>query len=328
MIEQIIFFIFILIFNLLFINNFKHISELINIYDYPNSRKIHKKKIPQIGGFLFVFSIIFYTCFNQFQINYTDNFFNLSLIIFLLIFFCIGLIDDKFELNSLNKILLFFFFLFFLVYFNENLHIKSLRFQTLNIYYELDDFKIAFPIICIFLFLNAYNMYDGINGQSGLYTIIIFSYFIIKDIHFYFSISIVLTSIFFVFLNLKNKFFLGNSGSLLVALLISTIIINNYNTGKISNCEEIFILFMLPGVDMARLFIQRILNKKNPFKADNNHLHHLLLRKYNPINVIIINSTFVLFFIVLFYFNVQGITIILFFIIIYFFILYLSYVKK
>ena len=137
-----IFFCLIFIINLLFIYNSSLISKLINIYDHPNSRKIHKKKIPLIGGFLFFLSIIFYACFNQFQINYTDNFINLFLIIFLIIFFVIGLIDDKFELSSINKTLLFFFFLFFLVYFNENLQIQNLRFITLNKSIELYEFKL------------------------------------------------------------------------------------------------------------------------------------------------------------------------------------------
>ena len=36
----------------------------------------------------------------------------------------------------------------------------------------------------------------------------------------------------------------------------------------------------IPGLDMFRLFCIRILKGQNPFKADNNHLHHLFLRKF------------------------------------------------
>ncbi|MBD1143764.1 hypothetical protein IDH14_03620 [Pelagibacterales bacterium SAG-MED33] len=108
-----IFFFLVCIINLLFIYNVSIISKLINIYDHPNSRKIHKKKVPLVGGFLFILSILFYACFNQFQINYKDDFINVFLILFLVIFFVIGLIDDKIELSSMKKILIFFFFLFF-----------------------------------------------------------------------------------------------------------------------------------------------------------------------------------------------------------------------
>ena len=35
---------------------------------------------------------------------------------------------------------------------------------------------------------------------------------------------------------------------------------------------------LVPGFDMFRLFILRILNKKNPFSPDENHVHHILFR--------------------------------------------------
>ena len=35
---------------------------------------------------------------------------------------------------------------------------------------------------------------------------------------------------------------------------------------------------MLPGIDMLRLFIERILRRKNPFKGDTNHYHHILIK--------------------------------------------------
>ena len=41
---------------------------------------------------------------------------------------------------------------------------------------------------------------------------------------------------------------------------------------------------MLPGIDMLRVFIVRMLNRKNPFSSDRNHLHYLLLDK-NSIDV-------------------------------------------
>ena len=53
-----------------------------------------------------------------------------------------------------------------------------------------------------------------------------------------------------------------------------------YNSSNNFVCEEIFILMMLPGIDMTRLFIERMIRKKT-LKADKNHLHHLLLKSFN-----------------------------------------------
>ena len=38
---------------------------------------------------------------------------------------------------------------------------------------------------------------------------------------------------------------------------------------------------MLPGIDMLRLFLIRIKNKKNPFSGDRKHLHHFLFKRLN-----------------------------------------------
>ena len=43
----------------------------------------------------------------------------------------------------------------------------------------------------------------------------------------------------------------------------------------------LFVLSILPFpiIDMVRIVIRRIKNKKSPFEADKNHLHHLILSK-------------------------------------------------
>jgi UDP-GlcNAc:undecaprenyl-phosphate GlcNAc-1-phosphate transferase len=38
---------------------------------------------------------------------------------------------------------------------------------------------------------------------------------------------------------------------------------------------------LIPGLDMLRLFFERIVSGKNPFQADRNHLHHLLINNFS-----------------------------------------------
>ena len=68
--------------------------------------------------------------------------------------------------------------------------------------------------------------------------------------------------------------------------------------------EEIFLVMSIPGLDLFRLFIQRIINKRNPFSADRNHLHHILSKKFNLINTnIIIQSLIIIPSLLGFYFG-------------------------
>ena len=122
-------------------------------------------------------------------------------------------------------------------------------------------------------------MFDGINCQCIIFCIILFSYLLTlqNQLLIFF---LILIFIFLSYLNTKNLIFLGNSGSYLASFIISHQIIYFYNSKIIKSIEEIFILLMIPGIDMLRVFLHRLYNKKNPFKADKNHLHHFLLSRY------------------------------------------------
>ena len=61
-----------------------------------------------------------------------------------------------------------------------------------------------------------------------------------------------------------------------------------YNLKIILHADQVVLFMLIPGLDLMRLFIIRILNKKHPFSADRNHLHHLLLKKISYYKVIFI----------------------------------------
>ena len=52
--------------------------------------------------------------------------------------------------------------------------------------------------------------------------------------------------------------------------------------------DRIFLMLMIPGLDMLRLFIFRLINKNDPFKRDHNHLHHYLKKKVSQEKVFLI----------------------------------------
>ena len=91
--------------------------------------------------------------------------------------------------------------------------------------------------------------------------------------------------------------------------------------------DQIFILKMVPGIDMFRLFMFRILKKKNPFRPDNLHIHHILLEKFSYMQTILIIILLVNTPIILSFFGVSSIFITLGFLLSYFF-LTLIHLKK
>ena len=277
--------------NLLLFVNLKKIANFINIFDKPDGKlKLHKIKTPIVGGFILAlnFSLIFF-----YQIFFLKNFLSLdvnnfhnlelfSLLLFIFAFFFLGLYDDKYKLNPLKRLALSILFIFIAIFLNNNLLITnfSLSFYGNRIF--LDNLSIVFTIFCILILTNSLNFYDGINGQSCLIFIYCFTYlFFRSDFNLFYLTSITLILI-IMLPNLKNMFFLGDSGVYLISIILSISLIYEYNIHKnIVYADEIFFLLLLPGLDLLRLTISRSLNKKNPLFGDRKHIHHLLINKFS-----------------------------------------------
>ena len=287
---------FSLILVLLFINlaillNFKKFSETINVYDAPDKKlKLHKKNTPILGGLIL---IINYSIYLLFQLLFSDNFlsipkktFNiegyLSILILIFGFFILGFYDDKNKLAPKNK--LFFSVLLILVsiLLNQNLILNSFSLTIFTNKVFLNSFSITFTIFCIILLINALNFFDGINGQSCIFFIIVFSFLFFKSEMNYFYLLSILLILLILFLNLMNKLFLGDGGIFLMGIIASISLILEHNVQKnILYVDEIFFLLLLPGIDLIRLTIIRVFKGRNAFFGDRNHIHHLLVNKFS-----------------------------------------------
>ena len=204
--------------------------------------------------------------------------------------YIISFYDDIYDVRPFRKMLSFSLILYILITSNPNLPIRQLQFFNLenNIYFT--NFSIYLTLFCILAFMNAANMFDGVNLQSSILYSSFLLIFYLKDINQEFLLIFLISLIFFTYMNIQGKIFLGNNGSYFLSFLISIIIVLDHNYEKNYFVEEIFLYMMLPGIDMIRLTIVRFINNKSPFEGDNNHLHHLLIKKFNyKISMIIIS---------------------------------------
>jgi UDP-GlcNAc:undecaprenyl-phosphate GlcNAc-1-phosphate transferase len=264
---------------------FDKISNLINLFDIPdNKRKIHSKKVSQIGGFIFLSNILIFLPFyliNKDSLNFAHfltfkDFFIFNA--FLFSFFLIGFFDDKFDLSSNIKLFLSFILIYFLVFFDNQILIKELNFSFFNKNINIENISYLFTIICFLLFINAFNMFDGINLQSTIYAFFLFLLFLAKGIFIEISLVLLISLLFFGYLNYKNKCFMGDNGTLLISFILSYLFVKSANVYKVFLADEIFLIMLIPGLDLIRLALVRIMNRKHPFKGDRNHIHHILLK--------------------------------------------------
>ncbi len=277
-----------LIINFLIAYKLNKIKKIFNIFDEPDNKlKKHKLSVPLLGGIIIVINYCFFTIFYFFY--YSDFLANnipvrniISIFIFVFLFFFLGILDDKHKLKPENKFFTSIFISLLVLLLNKDLLLVNLNFSFYNNPIFLGNFSYFFTIFCIIILINALNFYDGINGQSIIFLIIIFSYLSLKSPIFIFYIFTTLILIFILFLNLTDKVFMGDNGIYFIGAILSASLIYEYNEfDSFEFADEIFLLLMLPGYDLLRLSFTRLLKGKNPFYGDRNHIHHLMINKFS-----------------------------------------------
>jgi UDP-GlcNAc:undecaprenyl-phosphate GlcNAc-1-phosphate transferase len=306
--------------------NKNFISSQLALLDIPDGRlKNHKNGIPLIGGIVFI-SVAAIIIIN---LIYTKNFTYIKILLFASTLSLVGMFDDIYNIKPNIKFLLITVIILIFINFFPELKIRYIALEN-NIFiknFNLENnslLSILITILCYQLLINAFNMSDGHDGISSLIAIIWLIYFYINKNSLEFLPTVILTLLLFLYFNLKSKIFLGDSGNYFLSALFGSLIIYNNNINQNFIAEEIFVLLMLPGIDMLRLFYARIAEKKNPLIGDRQHLHHLLYSHFSRTNTILIYFLLFISPIILLHFKIFTETyIILSFLIVYIFIIFI-----
>tara|TARA_B100001059_G_scaffold235195_1_gene280063 strand:+ start:1725 stop:2654 length:930 start_codon:yes stop_codon:yes gene_type:complete len=265
-------------------------------FDDFNHRSSHNTLATRTGGIgifatLLIISIYYY--------SQNVEIYDYSLLIPLGIMFIVGVYDDLYNADFKLKFLLQIIVAKILIdqgYAISNYH----GFLGL---YEIPWILAQLTTVFVFLIIvNAINFIDGIDGLAiteVIKTILIIELLNNNFSNLYLLGSIIIISIlplYFFNFKKKKKVFLGDSGSLLLGTLIAIYIFFILNDQYILNPKwtlnkTLFsvLLILYPLVDLLRVFIIRIKNRKSPFQPDQNHIHHILIKKLrNPLKSIII----------------------------------------
>ena len=285
---------FVLLFflNMILLININYISKFLNIIDKPDKfLKKHKKDTFLMGGPIIFFNLSIVFLYFILNLNFTndyliEDFTKRNLLIFFLTslcFFFTGFIDDKYKINPNLKFAIFIAILLFFLILDNNLLLQNISIFKTYYYIESIFISYVFTIFCFLAFINAFNFFDGINLQIGFYSIFLIFIFFIKGFFIAFWLVLLISIIFYLYLNFKNHSFLGDSGSLLLSFIFSYFFVLSHNNYDLFKADEIFLIMILPGIDMLRLTINRFLNKKNPLYGDRMHIHHLVEQKYGSV---------------------------------------------
>lgn len=268
-----------------------YITKKFNLFDYPDdTRKIHSEKIPTLGGIsIFLGWLISVTLWMDFSICVELQYLILGVV--LLAF--LGIKDDISVLDPIKKFSGQIIAAIVLVIFG-NIRITS--FYSILGMGELPYwFSVVFTVLVFMTIINALNLIDGVNGLATTIALLgtlfygIWFYLVGHNIQHTFVAAALCGSL-LVFLRFNitpARLFMGDTGSMMLGFLLAFFSIDFIQTNAINRTHELFIMssptmaiaiIMLPLYDLFRVMFLRIIKGKNPFHADKNHIHHLLLR--------------------------------------------------
>lgn len=240
------------------------VADRYNIIDKPNERSSHTEITLRGGGIIFWLSALFYFV-QHIQSNY---FFFTGITLVSVVSFW----DDIQSLS--NKIRISIHFLAI-----------TLMFLDLGVFTLFPIWGIIAAYILAIGLINAYNFMDGINGITGLYTLVVMGtlFYVNTKVQLIIDSSFIkygmIASIVFLFFNYrkKAKCFAGDVGSIAIAfwiiyLVLKLILVTN---------SLIWVLFLaVYGVDAICTILHRIYLKQNIFEAHRLHLYQILSNEY------------------------------------------------
>lgn len=256
MLTYIIVFIILILFLLVY---FK-VADKLNIVDKPNERSSHTTVTLRGGGVVIWFVALLYFALH---VKSSYLFFTGITIVSLISFW-----DDITSLP--NKIRLL-----------AQLAAISLIFIDLGAFTSLHWWMIPIAYIFALGIINAYNFMDGINGITGLYTVVVLlSFYYVNDKYLVFEdndfiIFPLLACIAFLFFNYRKKAicFAGDVGSIAIAFFVIYLLLKL----SLATQSVVWILFLaIYGVDTVSTIVHRLFLKQNIFKAHRLHYYQIL----------------------------------------------------
>jgi UDP-N-acetylmuramyl pentapeptide phosphotransferase/UDP-N-acetylglucosamine-1-phosphate transferase len=265
------------------------VAKAKNLVEKFGDRKIHKKEVPSLGGIAIFMGVILSTILstNGYSFDVLKY-----IIASIMIMFFIGLKDDIMIISVKKKFFLQIIAALILIYLGD---IRITNFQGLFGITEINyTMSVITTIFLIAIIINSFNFIDGIDGLASgiafISSVVFGSWFYLSGYIQYailcFALAGSLVSFFYynVFGN-KNKLFMGDSGSLIIGTILSVATIqfiefNNFRGEYyVYGAPAVaFGVLIVPMIDLLRIFFVRIMYGRSPFKPDNNHLHHCLLR--------------------------------------------------
>ncbi|MBE2895261.1 UDP-N-acetylglucosamine--undecaprenyl-phosphate N-acetylglucosaminephosphotransferase [Spirabiliibacterium falconis] len=260
------------------------LARRIGLVDKPNYRKRHQGAVPLIGGIaLFLGNLCFYLL-QWHEMNFPQLYvFCVSVLLF------IGVLDDRFDISPFIRAAIQVGLACLMIYY-ANLSLSSLGQIIGPFKLQLGIFSSVVTVMIIMGVINAFNMIDGIDGLlSGLSSVTFGAIAILMLLDNQINLALwcivlIMVMLPYALFNLnvfgvKNKVFMGDSGSTLIGFtIIWILLLSTQGSGHPINPVTALWVIAIPLIDMVAVIVRRLRQGKSPFRPDRLHIHHLMMR--------------------------------------------------
>ncbi|MDB5572567.1 MAG: hypothetical protein JWN93_3750 [Hyphomicrobiales bacterium] len=258
----------------------KSVAPRVGLLDYPDVRKHHAGAVPLVGGIgVFLSSLLAIAATPQLWVSIHWLLLASAAIV------ALGAYDDRYDMKALTKLLFQIAIATILVL---GATPSLLRLQELPL---LPPWAVdAVAIFFLVGLMNAINMLDGSDGLAASVASVALAALVVAASLAGASAtqggaSIFLTSVVaFLLLNAQTPWrrqasvFLGDAGSMLLGLVVGYFVLDLTNAQHRPWAFSHAIFFVaFPLVETASLAMRRTVHGGSPFRADRDHMHHLLL---------------------------------------------------
>ena len=255
------------------------------LMDNPGGRKQHDCAIPVTGGAAILIAL--YITYAVFEASWTVR--TAVFLLGALMLVLVGQLDDKYDLRWTWRIA---------AQALAALGMAVLAGVTAHNLQDVFGFaganigllSIPFTVFVVVGIINALNMADGVDGLAGslaLVSLFLFTCFALYAGDVYLAerlLAISAAVLGFLLWNKRSpwlpraKVFLGNGGSMLLGFILAwaALRLTQNEAHPVSPVLGPWTL-ALPLIDCVTLMLRRWRSGASPFKADRNHMHHLLL---------------------------------------------------
>lgn len=274
------------------------------IFDLEDPRKIHHGNIPRVGGIAFVMAalVAIVVCLALLMLFDLGSFYvdvecclpqSLAIILSIFIVYFFGFVDDIKNLRYRTKFS-------YQILVGLMLCLTGFCFVNMRGVLGLAELPLLFgcvtTVFTLVLIINAFNFIDGVDGLASCVALLALIYYTVlfvmsKSYLSLFTIVFIGALLPFIYHNLfgkeskSSKTFMGDTGSTVLGLVLFIFAIltmrmpTHYECSVASNpFANAFVPLLLPCYDVVNIVLYRLSMGRNPFKADNNHFHHKLIK--------------------------------------------------